>query len=115
MDIEKKNIDCEKIKNDLADFYKLTEKQKESLLNDTEMSLKKDTFLHSNEYYREKIFNKWNDTVIDELDLEVELCKTKEQRDIWNYLKIITTSAHTSEKTIKEFKLMLKDKKQINI
>lgn len=99
------------IKSDLADFYKLNEKQKKKFLMDEEVKMKKHKFLHPIEYYRDKVFFSYEKNVIDELDLDIEFCETTEQRDLWNYLKIVTTSAHTSDHTLKEFKMLLKDKK----
>ncbi len=99
------------IKKDLDDFLSLTEKQQLKVLYETEIEQKKNNFLFEKEYYKNKIYNSWKDTIIDDLDIDIELCETPEQRDLWNYLKFVTTSAHTSEQTIKEFKILVKDKK----
>lgn len=99
------------IKKHLDDFICLDEKHKLKVLYETEIEHKKDNFLFDNDYYKNKIYNYWNDTIVDDLDIDIELCETREQRDLWNYLKVVTTSAHTNEQSVKEFKILVKDKK----
>lgn len=99
----------EEIYHDLKSFYKLNEKKQNNFLVEEEIHTKLSKFTQPKEYYREKIFHSYDPNVIHNLDLSIEFVKTPEQRELWNYLKIVTTSAHTSEKTIKEFKILLKD------
>ncbi len=107
--MNEKTIELNEIKCDLASFYELNETQRIKFLKNEEVEKKK-KFMHTKEYYRNKVFFSYEPNVIDSLDLDIEFCETPEQRDLWNYLKIMTTSAHTYEKTMKEFKMLLKDK-----
>ncbi len=110
-DLNELNEQLHKIDIELVEFQNLTEEQKLKKIIKNQLELKKDKFLHEKEYYREKIFNSWKPGFIDELDIDIELCTTTEQRDLWNYFKIMTSSANGSDKTIKEFKILVKDKK----
>lgn len=108
--MNEKTIELNEIKCDLASFYELNETQRIKFLKNEEVEKKK-KFMHTKEYYRNKVFFSYEPNVIDSLDLDIEFCETPEQRDLWNYLKVVTTSAHTSEQSVKEFKILVKDKK----
>ncbi len=99
------------IEKEIGDFLGLTEEQRKKKAIQDDMKMKKNKFIYEKEYYREKVFNSWKPNMVEELDIDIELCKTKEQRDIWNYLKYVTSSTIGSDKTIKEFKILVKDKK----
>lgn len=98
------------IEEKIIEYMSYDETKKDKILKKEELELKEGTFIHSKEYYREKVFNKWNDDFIDKLDIEIEFCETVEQRDIWNYFKTSMMTLYTKDSYLKPFKILVKDK-----
>lgn len=52
-------------------------------------------FLHPDKYYKDKVFNSVSDDVLDDFKVDIEFCETAEQRDLWEYFRIHTSSVKT--------------------
>lgn len=107
----KYNFESNKLRNKILEFINIPQNQKEKTLIKKELEQKELNFLHSKDFYRNKIYFSKEPNCIDYLDLEIVFCNgNKELLDIWNYFKIMTTSAITNDKNFGSIKYMLKDK-----
>jgi len=75
------------------------------------IKLIKETFLHSKEYYQNRI---WNGTIEDvkNIKINLELVNTSELRDIWDYYRKSVSSLikhHDSQNIGRRFELLVKD------
>ncbi len=96
---------CEEIEGWLA----LDDETREKLLVKDELEMKSDAFLHDKEYYMKKIYFSKDFDAVEKMDISVQFCETKEETDLWNYLKIMTTSAMTSEDGWGSIKILVKE------
>jgi hypothetical protein len=104
---------CTKLINNLLDLknvnYDIVEE------NNRKLQLKKITTNHNYKYYKNMIFSECNDDTIDNLEPYIEFVETKNQREIWNYLKINTSSISTNSGYGRLIRFFVKDKKSKKI
>lgn len=99
------------IKNKINTFFNKSNSQKQKILKEKELIQKQNKFFHNNEYYINKIYFSKEKNCLDSLDLEIIFCDgDKELHELWNYFKVMTSSAITSDKCFGSIKYMIKDK-----
>jgi len=99
------------IKNKINTFFNKSNSQRQKILKEKELIQKQNKFFHNNEYYINKIYFSKEKNCLDSLDLEIIFCDgDKELHELWNYFKVMTSSAITSDKCFGSIKYMIKDK-----
>ncbi len=94
----------------IKEWISYDENTQKKILIEDELLNKCFDFLYDENYYLQKIYFTKLQNAIEKLDINIEFCETKEQFDLWDYLKIMTTSAITSENGFGSIKILVKDK-----
>lgn len=99
------------LKNQIQKFIDIPENKKYKLLIKKELEQKEKKFNHPKEYYRNQIYFSKKSDCLEYLDLEIVFCNgNRDLSELWNYFKIMTSSAFTGEQTFGSIKYMIKDK-----
>ncbi len=102
-------IDKNNLKEEVKKWFSYDNDSKKKILIEDELKNKCNNFLHDETYYLNKIYFTKELNAIEKLNINIEFCETNEQNDLWNYLKIMTTSAITSESGFGSIKILVKD------
>lgn len=105
------NNDYKILKNQIQKFIDIPENKKYKLLIKKELEQKEKKFNHPKEYYRNQIYFSKKSDCLEYLDLQIVFCNdNRDLSELWNYFKIMTSSAFTGEQTFGSIKYMIKDK-----
>jgi hypothetical protein len=99
----------EELRAEIEEWLSLDEETQETLRVKDELEMKSDKFIHEKEYYMKKIYFSKDYDAVDKMDISVQFCETEEERDLWDYLKIMTMSVLTSEDGIGSMKILVKE------
>ncbi len=102
-------IDKNNLKEELKKWFSYDINTQKELLIDDELKNKCNDFLYDEIYYLNKIYFSKDKNAIEKLNISIHFCETKEDNDLWNYLKIMTISAITSESGFGSIKMLVKD------
>ena len=107
----KNNFEREKeeLREEIEAWFALDDETQEKLLVKDELEMKSDAFLHEREYYMKKIYFSKDFDAVEKMDISIQFCETEEENDLWNYLKIMTMSALTSERGWGSIKILVKE------
>jgi hypothetical protein len=100
----------EKLRKDLCDFLSL---DYETVLKDAkleEAKLKNATFLHPVKYYRDKVLVIVTEKDLEDFQVEIEFCETREQHDMWEFYKLNTSSVKTNRNVGRNMRMLVKHK-----
>lgn len=101
------NILRQKIKK----FIDISPEHKIKILIKKELEKKEKLFNHDKKYYRNKIYFSSEKNCLDNLDLEIVFCNgNKDLIELWNYFKIMSSSAVTCDQGYGSIKYMIKDR-----
>lgn len=99
------------VKQKIQKFIDISPEHKIKVLIKKELEKKEKLFNHDKEYYRNKIYFSSEKNCLDNLDLEIVFCNgNKELIELWNYFKIMSSSAVTSDQNFGSIKYMIKDR-----
>lgn len=102
------DLDRDLLKTEILQWINKDDSYKMKILKKEHIQSKQ--FLHNREYYKDKIFYNIDKDVVDKIDLELELCETSEQNDLWNYFLINTTSYFNSGGIFRRINYLLREK-----
>jgi len=74
------------------------------------IDLKRAKFKHNYVYYRNMVYMDSSEEGMKKMDIELEFVETDEQRDIWKYYKLHTSSIQTDDSVGRRFQILVKDK-----
>ncbi len=102
-------FDKNNLKEDLKEWFSYDINTRKKLLIEDELKNKCNDFLYDEEYYLNKIYFSKEINAVQKLNISIQFCETNEENDLWDYLKIMTTSALTSESGFGSIKILVKD------
>ena len=102
------DLDRDLLKTEILQWISKDDSYKMKILKREHIQSKQ--FLQDREYYKNKIFYNIDKDVVDKIDLELEMCETPEQNDLWNYFLINTTSYFNSGGIFRRINYLLREK-----
>lgn len=65
-------------------------------------------FLKPDKYYKDLILVSYDQSILDEFDVEIEFCETKYQHDIWEFFRVHTSSVRTNRVRGRTIRMLVK-------
>lgn len=98
----------EELRNNILKSVELGYEKVNELNSITELNRAR--FKEKYSYYRNKIFDEFTEDALNKMKVELEFVETKEQYDLWKYLKMHTSSIQTNESVGRRFQILVKDR-----
>lgn len=65
-------------------------------------------FKHKKSFYKNLVFNEIHDKVIENFEVDIEICETKDQHDIWEYFRVNTSSIRSKKNVGRLIRILVK-------